>query len=103
LHAAQNFIGSGFAGMGIHFLRFGFATIGASISHSTGIPIRKRDILGFNWPRFSVGAGEPVGVTPESGKAASIARLHWPLTWLWRASDVGAAIGVGHPASWLAL
>jgi hypothetical protein len=25
----------------------------------------QRECAGFNWPRFSVGAGEPVGVGPE--------------------------------------
>jgi len=52
----------------------------AHISQQGGKLWSHRLSPGFNWPRFSVAAGEPVGVTPESGKAASIARLHWPLT-----------------------
>jgi len=32
----------------------------------TGYPISQPDIRGFNWPRFSVGARDPVAGGPET-------------------------------------
>jgi len=43
-------------------------TLKAHKSQITGNPISHRLNAGFNWPRFSVAAGEPDGVSPESVK-----------------------------------
>jgi hypothetical protein len=39
--------------------------------HPAGNPMSQRECSGFSWPRFSVAAGEPLAVVPES--AASCA------------------------------
>ena len=40
--------------------------IGAQASHAGGSPCNQRECAGFNWPCFSVGAGNPVALRPMS-------------------------------------
>ena len=39
--------------------------VGAQASHAAGYPMSQRECAGFNWPRFSVGAGEPFEIGPS--------------------------------------
>src|SRR3990172_10874340 len=45
--------------------------VGTQSSHSGGNPMSQRECAGFNWPGFSVCAGEPLGVGPIAGEYAT--------------------------------
>ena len=50
-----------------HLRDYGIS-VSAKSSHAGGNPMSQRECSGFNWPGFSVPAGEPFGVSPESAK-----------------------------------
>ena len=45
-------------------LRHNCIAVAPQESHSTGYPMSQRECAGFNWPGFTVSAGEPVAVRP---------------------------------------
>ena len=45
--------------------------VGAQSSHAAGYPMSQRECAGFNWPRFSVCAGEPIKVGPSANVASA--------------------------------
>jgi hypothetical protein len=66
---SQGFPGTTFCNCGIGYFLFDFQdALGAKSSQSLGKPINHLLWAGFNWPRFIVGAEEPVGVSPETSK-----------------------------------
>ena len=81
-------------------LRHDGISVSAQSSHAGGNPMSQRECAGFNWPGFSVAAGEPVGVGPESVSCACPHSLGYflPLTWLYLPVP-SPALGVAHGAS----
>src|SRR5262249_13069917 len=40
-------------------------SVGAQSSHAAGSPISQRECAGFNWPPFSILAGDPIRARPR--------------------------------------
>ena len=71
--------------------------VGAQASHTAGNPMSQRECAGFNWPGFSVSAGDPFGVGPEACERACLHRL--AVCWLIPDPFASAACGATQPAT----